>query len=63
MIFNQPPKEVAGECVMSPAECKEHAAQCRRMAEGELKFEGASHPDRHGKNLGQARHRSRDQPE
>ena len=21
---------------MSPAECKEHAAQCRRMAEGEL---------------------------
>ena len=35
MIFNQPPKEVAGECVMSPAECKEHAAQCRRMAEGE----------------------------
>ena len=23
MIFNQPPKEVAGECVMSPAECKE----------------------------------------
>ena len=36
MIFNQPPKEVAGECVMSPAECKEHAAQCRRMAEGEL---------------------------
>jgi hypothetical protein len=36
MIFNQPPKEVAGECVMSPAECKEQAAQCRRMAEGEL---------------------------
>ena len=35
MIFYQPPKEVAGECVISPAECKEHAAQCRRMAEGE----------------------------
>ena len=35
MILTNPLKEVAGECVMSPAECKEHAAQCRRMAEGE----------------------------
>src|SRR5262249_36115130 len=29
------PKEVVGECVMSPVECKEQAAQCRRMGEGE----------------------------
>jgi hypothetical protein len=36
MILTNPLKEVAGECVMSPAECKEQAAQCRRMAEGEL---------------------------
>jgi hypothetical protein len=35
MNLNDPLKEVAGECVMSPVECKEQAAQCRRMAEGE----------------------------
>jgi hypothetical protein len=29
------PKEVVGERVMSPVECKEQAAQCRQMAEGE----------------------------
>src|SRR5262245_8482072 len=29
------PEQVVGECVMSPVECKEQAAQCRRMAEGE----------------------------
>jgi hypothetical protein len=28
------PKEVVGECVMRPVECKEQAAQCRRMAQG-----------------------------
>jgi hypothetical protein len=33
-MIKRPPKKV-GECVMSPGECKEQAAQCRRMAEGE----------------------------
>ena len=35
-VLNDLLKKWLGECVMSPVECKEQAAQCRRMAEGEL---------------------------
>ena len=34
--LTQPLKRAAGQCVMSAVECREQAAQCRRMAEGEL---------------------------
>ena len=37
MSLKRSAKEVGwGRSVMTPVECKEHAAQCRRMAEGEL---------------------------
>jgi hypothetical protein len=48
---------------MSPVECKEQDRAMSANGRRRAKFEGASHPDGHGKNLGQARHRSRDQPE
>ena len=35
MSLNNDSKEVVGGCVMRPVECREQAAQCRRMAEGE----------------------------
>jgi hypothetical protein len=48
---------------MSPAECKEQAAQCRRMAEGELNLRVQAILTDMAKTWDKARHRSRDQPE